>query len=202
MLAGNIFLVFWGERELMNIQVWCKSFLSIYNVLPMIVSSIDKIIYLKSVNSSSYNFDALMGTENQIKNIVNLTQKKVNLINLKVLTDETLVDMSEEKSKLIVLRFIDNIESKNAIKILGLSRRTYFRRLNEALSEFEHVFYTKLIKNKLLYRELKNEEFLEDIFNKIDTFNKSVKEIETKTSRVDISHQLCSYLIKSIKRAF
>lgn len=168
----------------------------------MLVSSIDKIIYLKSVNSSNYNFESLVGTENQIKNIVNLTQKKINLINLKVLTDETLVDMSEEKSKLIVLRFIDNVECKNAIKVLGLSRRTYFRRLNEALSEFEHIFYTKIIKNNSLYRELKNEEFLEDIFNKIDTFNKSVGEVENKRKSVDISHQLCSYLIKSIKRAF
>ena len=95
--------------------------------MPVLVSSIDKIIYLKSVNSSNYNSDSLMGTENQIKNIVNLTQKKVNLINLKVLTDQTLVEMSEEKAKLIVLRFIDNVECKKAIKILGFSRRTYFR---------------------------------------------------------------------------
>ena len=186
----------------MNIQIWCKSFLSIYNILPMLVGSIDKIIYLKSVNSSNYNFESLMGTENQIKNIVNLTQKKINLINLKVLTDQTLVEMSEEKSKLIVLRFIDNVECKTAIKVLGLSRRTYFRRLNEALKEFEHVFYTKLIKNKTLHNELKNEEFLEDIFNKIDSFNKSVKELETKSCSTDVSRQLCSYLIKSIKRAF
>ena len=186
----------------MNIKVWCKSFLSIYNLLPSLIGAIDKLVYLKSVNSSNYSIEAKNGTFNQIENIVALTEKKINLINLKVLTDETLVEMDPYKCKLIVLRYIDNVSCKNAIKVLGLARRTYFRLLKAALKEFESIFYFKVLKNNKLYNSFKNEYFLEDIFNKIDTFSNKVSEDVFDDNRQKLSEQVCSYIIKSIKGIF
>lgn len=183
----------------MNFKVWCKSFLCIYHIIPNIISSIDKLILLKSSNSSYFGEGAKNSTLNQIEGIINLSQKKINLINLKVLTDETLLDMKTENSKLLVVRYINNINCKKAIELSKLSRRTYFRNLNRALVEFESVLYKKVLKNNSIYKSFLEEHFLEDIFERINSFEMQAKDEECFASS-RYSSKICSFIINKMKK--
>lgn len=185
-----------------NIKIWCKSFLSIYHIIPNIVRSIDKLVYLKSVNSSCFRLDNKNETVDQIENIVSLTQRKVNLINLKLLTDEVLLEMNTKKAKILKLRFIDNIKCKKAIELSGLSRRTYFRTLNNAFTEFESLFFIKILKSEKLYKAFSTETFFEDIFNKVNTFNSKVNTQADTFDDEKYSKQLCSLIVTKMKKCF
>ena len=192
----------YGGRQV-NIKIWCKSFLSIYHIIPSVIASIDKLVYLKSVNSSEYSLESKLGTQNQIENIMKLTQRKVNLINLKVLTDQTLLEMDKKKSKLLILKYIDNVKSKKAIELSGLNRRTYFRALNSAFGEFESLFYLKILKSNNLYLSLKEEGFLDDIFNKIDLYNKAVENKGDELENTEkFTKNMCSIIIKKLRKVF
>lgn len=181
----------------MNIKVWCKSFLSIYHIIPNIVNSIDRLVLLKGINSAYYSHGQNNSTIKQIDSVINLSQKKVSLINLKVLTDEVLLEMNEKNSKLLIIRFINNINCKKAIELSGMTRRTYFRALNRALNEFEGLFYRKILKNKSLYQTFLKEDELEDIFEKINLFG---KESRCEDYFVDYSDSLCSFIVNKFKK--
>lgn len=183
----------------MNFKIWCKSFLHIYHVIPSIINSIDKLILLKSANSSYFSDGAKNSTLNQIEGIIDLSQKKINLINLKVLSDETLLDMKKQTSKLLVIRYINNVSCKKAIELSGLSRRSYFRMLNKALEEFEKILYKKVLNNSSIYKSFLKESFLEDIFERINTFETQVKdEDEFASSR--FSNKICSFIVNKMKK--
>lgn len=183
----------------MNFKVWCKSFLCIYHIIPNIISSIDKLILLRSSNSSYFGDGAKSSTLNQIEKILDLSQKKINLINLKVLTDEALLDMKPESSKLLVVRYINNINCKTAIELSKLSRRTYFRCLNKALAEFEKVLYKKVLNNSSVYKSFLEEKFLEDIFERINTFEIQAKDQDDFASS-KYSSKICSFIINKMKK--
>lgn len=185
----------------MNVKIWCKSFLSIYHMIPSLINAIDKMVFLKSVNSSNFSLSG-EATANQVEAIFNLTQKKVNLINLKVLTDETLLEISKTSAKMIKLRYIDCICSAKAIEFSGLSRRTYFRTLKKALHEFESCFYLKLLKSNKIYMGLKEGGFLDEIFNKINDFNVSVDQTKDGYQADKYSKQICSFIVNKMKKVF
>ena len=181
----------------MKIKIWCKAFLNIYHIIPNIVNSIDKLILLKGVNSSYFCDGQKESTLSQFENIISLSQKKICLINLKVLTDEVLLDMKKENSKLLILRFINNVECKKAIELSNLPRRTYFRALNKALKEFESLFYAKLLNSKVLYDAFNKEVFLEEIFEKINLFE---KKSNSEDCFLNYSDNICSFIVNKIKK--
>lgn len=181
----------------MNIKIWCKSFLSIYHIIPNIVNSIDRLVLLKGVNSAFYSQSQSNSTLKQLDGVISLSQKKISLINLKVLTDEILLEMDTKNSKLLILRFIDNINCKKAIELSNMPRRTYFRALNRALKEFESLFYRKILSNKFLYDAFLKEDCLEDVFEKINLFE---RESKSEDYFVDYADKLCSFIVNRIKK--
>lgn len=180
----------------MNFLIWSKSFLSIYNLIPNIVDGIDKLILLKGVNSSATSYGLKNSTIKQAESIINLSQKKINLINLKVLTDECLLNMSEKNSKLLILKYIDGLYADDIMQVLNLSRRTYFRRSKEALKEFQHLFYLKVINSNTIYKSFCNESFFEDIFERINIFNE-----KSKNDCADkYAENICNFIFNRMKK--
>lgn len=181
----------------MKIKIWCKAFLNIYHIIPNIVNSIDKLVLLKGVNSSYFCNGQINSTLSQFESIMSLTQKKVCLINLKVLTDEVLLEMKKDSSKLLILRFINNVGCKKAIELSNKPRRSYFRALNRALKEFESLFYSKILSNKVLYESLNGEMFLEEVFEKINLFE---KKSNNEDCFLNYSDNICSFIVNKIKK--
>ena len=94
----------------MNISIWCRSFLAIYNLIPTIVKSIDKIVLVRGINSSATSFcETTKSTIGEVESLIDLSQKKINLINLKILADETLIEMDKKLSKVLILKYVDNL---------------------------------------------------------------------------------------------
>ena len=185
----------------MNTKNWCKSFLSIYNIIPSLIKSIDKLVYLKSINSSNFYSSCNEDTYSQVDKIAELTQRKVNLINLKVLADETLLELEKEKRKLLILRFIDNLECKKSIELSGLPRRSYFRALNKAIGEFEKILVRKIGQNLVVKKSLSKEDFFEEIFDKINVFEKKV-EFNERYNKERYSNDLYNFIINRMKKVY
>lgn len=185
----------------MNTKNWCKSFLSIYNIIPSLIKSIDKLVYLKSINSSNFYSSCTEDTYSQVDKIAELTQRKVNLINLKVLADETLLELEDEKRKLLILRFIDNLECKKCIELSGMPRRSYFRALNKAVEDFEKILIRKIGHNAVIKKSLSKEDFFEEIFDKINIFEKKV-ELNERYTKEKYSNDLYNFIINRMKKVY
>lgn len=123
----------------MQNHVWGKTLLSVYRYLERIADAIDNIIEKKAVQTSSMlGSDALSHNTLALANkIIDLSERKVKLINIKLLTEQALSAMDPKGAKILIMKYFDNASCEEILSALSLSRRTYFRRIGEMEAAFE-----------------------------------------------------------------
>lgn len=157
----------------MKINVWSKTLLNLSGCLEKIADSIDKIVLNYGLNGSAKGnfYDSFR----QMNKMISLTKKKITIINLKVLIDKCLSNLDELCQKILILKYVDKNRTDTIIRVLNLSRRTYFRKYNQALVSFS----CELIKNgydaDALFDMLKDEAWIISIYN---SFNKDSERID------------------------
>lgn len=143
----------------MNLKIWGRTILTVQKYLERVCSSIDACIE-KKINASCYvtskNF-AENSAEFLANWIISMTNKKVNLINLNVICMDALRGIDRNLAKILALKHFEGMQARDIIEIMGLSERTYFRRLNSAYIEFEKYLmahgYTPTFFEKMLEKE-------------------------------------------------
>ena len=123
----------------MQNHVWGKTLLSVYRYLDRIADAIDNIIEKQAVQTSSMlGSDALTHNTLALANrIIDLSERKVKLINIKLLTEKALSSIDEKGAKILIMKYFDNASCEDILTALSLSRRTYFRRIGEMEAAFE-----------------------------------------------------------------
>lgn len=149
----------------MKIDIISKTFLSVYRFLNSLAKSIDRVVKLKGINSSSFNDYYKNNTFEQSQEIINLTNRKITLINIKVIVDQTLLGIDEQKARLLILKYIDNFSCKQICELVNLNTRTYFRRVNKALKDFEKVLGNFFENNTKIYDDLMQDKWVSLLLN-------------------------------------
>ena len=175
----------------MKFEFWCKSFLSIYKLLPALCDSIDNIIEARAISPMQLQED---GTLRQTNSIIALSQQKVNMINLKVLTDKTLLQLDEYSARLIINHFVDGISNKECAERLGIMRREYFRKKQKALKNFEEAFMKNFHNAKRVYNEVFKGLFWQETMERLCSFEKSGGNVE------DCPEVVCRLLLKRLRK--
>lgn len=183
-----------GVMETKNIY---RNLLSIYKYFPTLISSIDRLVEVRSVNSSNYHFSFLDTTTNQANAILSLMDRKVLLINLRVATNTVLEKMRTEQAKLLILRYIDGFSVKYISEKLGINLRTCFRKLNTALSSFSAKMGEFIFNNENVFLK-NNKKTLDCIFENLNNWNicddcegEDVKNMQTI---------ICNSIFKQVKK--
>ena len=127
-----------------NLKNMSKACLSSYSLLPEIIKSIDSLVVAKA--SATVFLPELSDIEKYGDEIISLSNKKIALINLKVLMDESLNGLSDNAIRLISARFIDGLRLDTCLKLFNLSERSFYRKVTKALDTFSHIFFKKLMK--------------------------------------------------------
>lgn len=125
----------WGEkRDMLSLEDG-KTLVSAYKYIERTCEAIDKFIFNHAI---SYGPDpALHSTFDVLTNIVDLMERKIKLINLKLTIDETIKELSTVNKQILILKMRFRVSVKNIQEILKLpSERTTFRRIDHALAEF------------------------------------------------------------------
>lgn len=140
----------------MKENVWAKTTLSVYRYLERICEAIDKLVEKRAmasfyVSSSCFAQNSVMSVANAI---INLTERKKTLINLKVLTEKCLENCDEEYAQILIEKYIDGDKFLAIMSRHGYAERTYFRKLSSAESQFTYNM------SKLGYSEEKLSSFL------------------------------------------
>lgn len=135
---------------------WTKTLLKVYRYLERICGAIDKIIMQSALNSSN-----ILGQNYFYNNVYSITQKlidlsdrKVTLINLKILIEDVLKGLDENDAQLLIEKYFDDNKFKDIAEKRGVSIRTIFRKV-----EVAEINFSKRL-NMLGYNDLRLEEFL------------------------------------------
>ncbi len=135
----------------MKENIWAKTILGAYRHLEAVADAIDKIILKTALNS--YHFSLNTNDVYQTSNkLIELGERKVTLINLKVLVEETLSKLEQKDADILICRYIENMKFKDIALEKNIGLRTVFRRLDRA----EDMFSKKLLNLGYSSLKLKN----------------------------------------------
>ena len=113
----------------MKLNIWAKTFFSIYRCLDKLTKAIDS--YVKSRAYASFATPlaniTFNSTQNITQNLVDLINKKITLINIKLLVEEILLGIPKKYSKYIIQRYFENNSFLKITKRFNVSIRTIAR---------------------------------------------------------------------------
>lgn len=141
---------------------WTKTLLTVYKYLERVAGAVDKIILKNGLNSANitgqnyYYNNVYVVTEK----LINLSQRKVTLINLKVLVEQTLCEVDEEDAILLIERFIESAKVKDIMQQHDLSLRSTFRKIERAIDNFGNCLRKKGYNDIYLAQMVKDEKWI------------------------------------------
>jgi len=121
----------------MELNTGVKTLFSIYRVLDKLAGSIDKMVKMKAFGCMVTRMEnlAFNGTLKVSEDINNLTNKKINLINLKIITTNILKNIDKDFARLIIMKYIENKKYLEISETLHISTRTAIRWHNAGIKQ-------------------------------------------------------------------
>ena len=122
----------------MELKIWARTMLTVQRHLGKVTKALDEVVMKRALSSAFVTTKNLMeqSSENVSNFIINISESKVNLINLNTICVNALKGIDKTSAKILILKHIDNKSGAEISKLIGLSDRTYYRRLNSAYENF------------------------------------------------------------------
>ena len=152
-----------------KMKFWIKTLLSTYNNIPEIIKAVDKIIEIQASSltfiSDIYNTEK--STFSQVEKVIDLSERKNNLLNIYLITKNLFSSLSEEERLFIERRFIFNWTADELATEYEVSTRTIFRKIEKIIDKIYASTKRKNWSLKFITMQIKNEHWLNEKFNKI-----------------------------------
>ena len=145
---------------------WSKTVLGVYRYLPRVSNAFDRLVKTRAYNSgyvsSNSSFNDVF---NVTTAILDLTERKITLINLKLIIEKALKMIDKNYARLLIYKYIDGKKSTEIAEKFGFCLRTYFRKINSALTSFSKALTRLGYGDEKLFKMLKNEKWILDVYN-------------------------------------
>ena len=169
------------KRNIDN-ELWGKTLLSLYRHFGVMANSIDNLVRRIGINSAFRHtiYDSTIVDSNKI---LELTERKIKIINLKVIVEDILSDLNMKDLKILTLCYVDGVEYKKIIKLLNINQRTFFRRKEIAIARFSNKLAEMGYDTDKLEKYLHNENWIKNTYYQIvnSTASRLVSDKKTKS---------------------
>ena len=147
--------------------VWTKTLLSVYRYLERVCDAIDKIVMKNALGCADITWQNYF--QNNIysvsQRIIDLSERKVTLINLKVLIEDTLKCLNAKEAKVLIEKYVDDAKAQDIAQIHDISIRTVFRIINNAEKSFSARLRLQGWSDLKLRVMIKDEMWIKNVFN-------------------------------------
>lgn len=153
--------------------IWTKTILKVYRYLERISGAIDRLVLRCGLGSGSFN--SQMFYQNNVlsisQKIIDLSERKVTLINLKVLTETILKKLKAEDAKILIEKYVDGRKYKDICLRNQISLRTIYRRLESSENAFARLLVAKGYGWQKLSQMLAKENWILSVYNQLKEKN-------------------------------
>ncbi|MDD2226967.1 MAG: hypothetical protein PHH71_00065 [Clostridia bacterium] len=174
----------------MYTQNMVKTLFTVYRFLERLANSIDRIINTRAVNAcfvhlenTAYNY-----VEKVADDIMELTQRKITLINLKVITDNILENINQDFARFVIMKYIEDRSIFEISDALEVSMRTLSRWNNNAIIKGALYLRGNGLTLNVMVDLIKNENWIVQVFNE---FNKKTREKLCIDKNIKIIQRAC-----------
>lgn len=150
------------KRNMEN-ELWGKTLLMLYRHLETMAKSIDNLVCRIGINSA-FNHSVYNSTIKDSNKIIELTERKIKIINLKVIIQKALKKLKDKELKLIALYYVDGVSYKKVQELLNITQRTFFRRKELAIAHFSDELANLGYDAEKLKDYLKNENWIKNTY--------------------------------------
>ena len=147
----------------MELKVWSKTLLNVYGCLQKLTEEIDKIVLNFALSTGYVNYDNK--TYRDTQKILELTERKITLINIKILIEKCLDKIDLKYCKLLTLKYVDKVSNETIASALNIKYRTYFRKFMQAIDSFASRLKFEGFTQDKIFNLVKKEEWILDIYN-------------------------------------
>ncbi len=178
----------------MELKVWGKTIMMIQKYLERVTKAIDSLVYKKALASAFVNLKNLIEQSAYFvtNGLIELSERKIRLINLNTICSKALDGIDKANAKLLILKFVDGLQSKEIASMLGFSDRTYFRKLNEAYDDLGKWLKKNNFTEEYFMKNFKNEGWIMEVFYK----NKE----ENKKNENFLNEEIMNGIIKNLNK--
>ena len=146
-------------------NIWAKTILKSYRYLERIADAIDKMIeqrglYSMNMNSSNYYYNNILSVSDKL---IELSERKIKLINLKILTEKGLLNCGRTYANLLIAKYINGKRNEEIMEMYNLPTRTFYRKVMKAEERFEMALEGLGYDNKNLTKLLEKEMWLMEL---------------------------------------
>ncbi len=153
-------------NEEQEMKFWIKTLLSSFSKIPEIIKTLDKIIELQasSISFISDIYNKEKSTYYQVEKVIDLTERKNNLLNIYIMTKKLTDSLSLKDSEFVENKFIHNWSAEELSKEYNISIRTVYRKVDKLLIEIFENAKRKNWSLGFVKSQIKNERWLKDKF--------------------------------------
>lgn len=153
--------------------IWTKTILKVYRYLERISGAIDKIVLRCGLGSGNFNTQTLYYNNvlSISQKIIDLSERKVTLINLKVLTESILKKLKVEDSRILIEKYVDGRKYKDISSRNQISLRTVYRRIGASEETFSRLLVAKGYTSRKLSEMLAKENWILSVYNQFKEKN-------------------------------
>lgn len=159
-----------GEIFMKNDLVWAKTILSVYRYLERICDAIDNIVMQSALGSFN-----IVGQEYSCNNVYSISQKiidysqrKITLINLKILIEDILQELSPSDAKVLIERYVEGAKRREMAEKFEVGLRTVYRKIDHAEQAFVKKMRLKGYGAFSIEEFLKNELWIKNAYLNIE----------------------------------
>jgi len=183
-----------GKKEKkMEEKIWSKTLLTCYDSLEKIANAIDNLVVTNCVNSAS-NGHSILQNANRV---IDLMERKKKIVNIKVLIEDVLSFIEPKHTRVLILKYVDRVKSEDMAKVLNVSLRTLFRKINRSLELFAEALIKKGYSPEVLSLWLENEGWIKELYNALIKKELGQEIKENAEKNLDVNY--LSLAFKSIK---
>ena len=177
---------------------WSKTVLGVYRYLPRVSNAFDRLVKTRAYNSgfvsSTSTFNDVFSVTNAI---LDLTERKITLINLKLITEKALKMIDKNHAKLLIFKYIDGKKSTEIADKFGYCIRTYFRKLNLALNSFSKALTRLGYTSDKLFKMLKTEKWILEVYN---SYCQTEEQTENILENLEFKNKFKKHLMFEFKK--
>lgn len=149
----------------MNYNAFSKTLLNIYNSLDAVCERIDKMVENKAMAGALGD----CGNRNPLElfnNLIDLSQRKLNLVNLKIRIERAFSRLKEKQAKVLILKYVDGLTFKQIANLTGQSIRNCFRLCDMGIENFGKIIKTDGLSEEKIENTYGDEKWIFQIYDK------------------------------------
>lgn len=156
-----------SDRE--NFKIWIKTLISSMKTFPEIIKTIDKIIELQAstITFMSDIYSSSGSTFDQAEEIIDLSERKKNILNIYLMMQTLLKNTDREKQEFLIKKFYSKYTNEELANEYNLSVRSIYRKTEKIIDELCKKSQEKNWTLKFIESQIKNEFWLNDKFRKM-----------------------------------